>query len=223
MDEELLARLTSVYRDLHRHPELSSQEHRTAGIVAAWLRDLGLEVIEGVGGTGVVGVLRNGPGPTVALRADMDALPVAEETGLPYSSTVDGVMHACGHDVHVTCLLGAATTLDAVRDTWRGTLVLLFQPAEETVSGAQAMVDDDLFSRVPRPDVVLGQHVAPIPAGVLGLRGAERRDEGQHHPRPGRAAPQRAQLRRDGALAPAGRDQPRGAGRVRRVGGPAPA
>ncbi len=127
-------------------------------------------MIEGVGGTGVVGVLRNGPGPTVALRADMDALPVAEETGLPYASTVDGVMHACGHDVHVTCLLGAATTLDAVRDTWCGTLVVVFQPAEETVSGAQAMVDDDLFARVPRPDVVLGQHVAPIPAGMLGLR-----------------------------------------------------
>lgn len=170
MDEDLLARLTSVYRDLHRHPELSSQEHRTAGIVAGWLRDLGLEVLEGVGGTGVVGILRNGPGPTIALRADMDALPVAEETGLPYASTVDGVMHACGHDVHVTCLLGAATTLDAVRDTWRGTLVLLFQPAEETVSGAQAMVDDDLFARVPRPDIVLGQHVAPITAGMLGLR-----------------------------------------------------
>ena len=115
MDEELLARLTSVYRDLHRHPELSSQEHRTAGVVTAWLRDLGLEVLEGIGGTGVVGILRNGPGPTVALRADMDALPVAGETGLPYASTVDGVMHACGHDVHVTCLLGAATTLDAVR------------------------------------------------------------------------------------------------------------
>ena len=170
MDDDLLARLTAVYRDLHRHPELSSQEHRTAGIVAAWLRDLGHEVLEGVGGTGVVGVLRNGAGPTVMLRADMDALPVTEETGLSYASTVEGVMHACGHDVHVTCLLGAATVLDAVRDTWRGTLVVVFQPAEETVRGARAMVDDDLFGRVPAPDVVLGQHVAPIPAGMLGLR-----------------------------------------------------
>ena len=170
MDDDLLARLTAVYRDLHRHPELSSQEHRTAGIVAAWLRDLGHEVLEGVGGTGVVGVLRNGAGPTVMLRADMDALPVTEETGLSYASAVEGVMHACGHDVHVTCLLGAATVLDAVRDTWRGTLVVVFQPAEETVRGARAMVDDDLFGRVPAPDVVLGQHVAPIPAGMLGLR-----------------------------------------------------
>ena len=169
-DDDLLARLTSVYRDLHQHPELSSQEHRTAGVVAAWLRDLGHEVIEGVGGTGVVGILRNGAGPTVMLRADMDALPVTEETGLPYASTVEGVMHACGHDVHVTCLLGAATTLDAVRDTWAGTLVCLFQPAEETVNGARAMVEDGLFDRVPRPDVVLGQHVAPLPAGMLGLR-----------------------------------------------------
>ena len=170
MDDDLLARLTAVYRDLHRHPELSSQEHRTAGFVAAWLRDLGHEVLEGVGGTGVVGVLRNGAGPTVMLRADMDALPVTEETGLSYASAVEGVMHACGHDVHVTCLLGAATVLDAVRDTWRGTLVVVFQPAEETVRGARAMVDDDLFGRVPAPDVVLGQHVAPIPAGMLGLR-----------------------------------------------------
>ena len=170
MDDDLLARLTATYRDLHRHPELSMQEHRTAGIVAAWLRDLGHEVVEGVGGTGVVGILHNGPGPTVMLRADMDALPVAEATGLPYSSTVEGVMHACGHDVHVTCLLGAATALDAGRDGWGGTLVCLFQPAEETVRGARAMVDDGLFTRVPRPDVVLGQHVAPLPAGTLGLR-----------------------------------------------------
>lgn len=170
MDDDLLARLTAVYRDLHQHPELSFREHRTAGIVAAWLHALGHEVVEGVGGTGVVGILRNGTGPTVMLRADMDALPVTEETGLSYASTVEGVMHACGHDVHVTCLLGAATTLDAVRDTWRGTLVFVFQPAEETVSGAQAMVDDDLFTRVPRPDIVLGQHVAPIPAGTIGLR-----------------------------------------------------
>jgi hippurate hydrolase len=100
----------------------------------------------------------------------MDALPVTEATGLAHASTVDGVMHACGHDVHVTCLLGAADRLTAARESWSGTLVLLVQPAEETVRGAQAMVDDDLFTRVPRPDVVLGQHVAPLPAGMLGLR-----------------------------------------------------
>ena len=168
--DDLLERLTDVYRDLHTHPELSGQEHRTAGIVAAWLRDLGHDVVEGVGGTGVVGVLRNGTGPTVLLRADMDALPVTETTGLAYASSVEGVMHACGHDVHVTCLLGAADRLTAAGEQWSGTVLFLFQPAEETVSGARSMVDDDLFTRVPRPDVVLGQHVAPIPAGMLGLR-----------------------------------------------------
>ena len=161
---------STVYRDLHAHPELSGQEHRTAGIAAAWLRDLGLDVVDGIGGTGVVGILRNGAGPTVLLRADMDGLPVTEATGLAYASTVEGVMHACGHDVHVTCLLGAADRLAAARKSWSGTLVLLLQPAEETVSGARAMVDDDLYTRVPRPDVVLGQHVAPLPAGMLGLR-----------------------------------------------------
>jgi amidohydrolase len=168
--DDLLGRLTDVYRDLHRHPELSGEEHRTAGVVAAWLRALGHEVVEGIGGTGVVGVLRNGPGPTVLLRADMDALPVTEATGLAYASGVEGTMHACGHDVHVTCLLGAAERLTLSREAWSGTVVLLFQPAEETVTGARSMVDDDLFTRVPRPDVVLGQHVAPLPAGMLGLR-----------------------------------------------------
>jgi amidohydrolase len=168
--DDLLGRLTDVYRDLHRHPELSGEEHRTAGVVAAWLRALGHEVVEGIGGTGVVGVLRNGPGPTVLLRADMDALPVTETTGLAYASGVEGTMHACGHDVHVTCLLGAAERLTLSREAWSGTVVLLFQPAEETVTGARSMVDDDLFTRVPRPDVVLGQHVAPLPAGMLGLR-----------------------------------------------------
>jgi amidohydrolase len=168
--DDLLGRLTDVYRDLHRHPELSGEEHRTAGVVAAWLRALGHEVVEGIGGTGVVGVLRNGPGPTVLLRADMDALPVTETTGLAYASGVEGTMHACGHDVHVTCLLGAAERLTLSREAWSGTVVLLFQPAEETVTGARSMVDDDLFARVPRPDVVLGQHVAPLPAGMLGLR-----------------------------------------------------
>ena len=171
--------LASVYRDLHAHPELAFQERRTAGIAAGWLRDLGYETTEGVGGTGVVGVLRNGPGPVALLRADMDALPVREQTGLPYASTERGtdatgetvpLMHACGHDVHVTCLLGAAAALTADRSSWRGTLQLVFQPAEEAGSGAQAMIDDGLFDRFGRPDVVLGQHVAPMPAGVFGLR-----------------------------------------------------
>jgi len=163
-------RLRDVYRDLHANPELSSQEHRTAAIAAHWLGEQGYEVSEGIGGTGVVGVLANGDGPTVLLRADMDALPVLEATGLPYASTVDGVMHACGHDLHVTCLLGAAQELAETREQWSGTLVALFQPAEETASGAVAVVEAGLYDLVPKPDVVLGQHVAPLPAGTIGLR-----------------------------------------------------
>jgi len=170
MGDELAGRLCDVYRDLHTHPELSFQEHRTAGIAAGWLKDLGFEVIEGLATTGVAGVLRNGEGPTVLLRADMDALPVREATGLAHASAVDGVMHACGHDMHVTCLLGAASELAASRADWSGTAVVVFQPAEELAEGAAGMVADGLFERVPRPDVVLGQHVAPIPAGVIGLR-----------------------------------------------------
>ncbi|WP_417215560.1 amidohydrolase [Arthrobacter sp.] len=170
--------LEATYRDLHAHPELSFQEHRTAGIVAGHLRRLGLVVHEGIGGTGVVGVLANGAGPTVLLRADMDGLPVREETGLPYASTARGtdpdgkdvpVMHACGHDVHVTALLGAVERLAGERAAWSGTLIALFQPAEELGGGARAMVEDGLFQRVPTPDVVLGQHVAPFPAGWVGV------------------------------------------------------
>ena len=168
-----------VYQDLHRNPELSFQETRTAGIVAARLRSLGYDVTEGVGRTGVVGVLVNGDGPVVLLRADMDALPVAEATGLPYASTARGtdpeghdvaVMHACGHDVHVTCLLAAATELAGDRGSWSGTVLAVFQPAEELGAGALAMLEDGLYDRFPRPAVVLGQHVAPLPAGVIGLR-----------------------------------------------------
>lgn len=166
--------LADLYRDLHQHPELGFAETRTAAVAARELRAAGFEVTEGVGGTGVVGVLRNGDGPTALLRADMDALPVAEKTGLPYASTVvvDGtpVAHACGHDVHVTCLVGAARALSADRSSWAGTVLAVFQPAEENGGGAVAMVADGLFERFGRPDVVLGQHVAPIPAGVLGLR-----------------------------------------------------
>jgi amidohydrolase len=174
-----VADLPDLYRDLHSHPELAFQEERTAGIVAARLRDLGYETATGVGRTGVVGVLRNGAGPTALLRADMDALPVTERTGLPYASIARGtdgdgrevpVMHACGHDMHVTCLLGAAAELAADRSSWRGTLLLVFQPAEEAGQGAQAMLDDGLFDRFGTPTVVLGQHVAPMPAGFLGLR-----------------------------------------------------
>ena len=171
--------LATVYQDLHEHPELSFREFRTAGIVAARLRATGFDVTEGVGRTGVVGVLRNGEGPTVLLRADMDALPVAERTDLPYASTTratgaDGedvhVMHACGHDMHVTCLIGACAQMARERDFWRGTLLAVFQPAEEAGGGAKAMVHDGLFERFGRPVIVLGQHVTPLPAGVVGLR-----------------------------------------------------
>jgi amidohydrolase len=160
--------IAELYRDLHRHPELAFQEVRTADIAASRLRAAGYDVIEGIGRTGAVGVLRNGEGPTVLLRADMDALPVDEDTGLDYASTVPGVMHACGHDVHVASLIGAAGRLSHTRHDWVGTVIALFQPAEEGGDGAQEMVDDGLYDRVPVPDVVLGQHVGPAPAGALG-------------------------------------------------------
>jgi len=169
----------ALYRDLHAHPELSTQEHATAAEVAGRLRDWGYQVHEGIGGTGVVGVLANGPGKTVLARADMDALPVKEATGLPYASTVTAldlrgeevpVMHACGHDVHVVCLLGAAQLLAAARDAWTGTMVALFQPDEELIGGARAMVDDGLVARIPQPDVALAQHVLPVAAGTVGTR-----------------------------------------------------
>ena len=171
--------LEALYIDLHRHPELSFQETRTAGIAATHLRELGLEVTEGVGITGVVGVLTNGDGPVVWLRADMDALPVVEETGLAYASTATGVdpdgntvgvMHACGHDMHVTAMIGAVERLVAERAQWSGTVVVVIQPAEEYGAGARAMLDDGALDRFPRPDVVLGQHVTPLPAGTIGVR-----------------------------------------------------
>lgn len=166
-----------LYRQLHAHPELSSQEVRTRAAVAERLRAFGCEVVE-VGG-GVVGVLENGAGPVVLHRADIDGLPVTEETGLPYASTdtaVDetgatvGVMHACGHDLHVTCLLGAVELLASEPGVWSGTFVALFQPAEETAAGARAMVDAGLTSLVPRPDVAFGQHVLAHEAGVVGTQ-----------------------------------------------------
>ncbi|NRI66354.1 amidohydrolase [Rhodococcus sp. MS16] len=168
--------LADLYKDLHSHPELGFQEHRTAEIVATRLTSLGFDVTTGIGKTGVVGVLKNGPGPTALLRADMDALPVKEDTGLDYASTVTAtdqngktvpVAHACGHDLHTTCLLGAAQILSTDTASWSGTLLLVFQPAEELGAGSQAMVDDGLFDKVPKPDVVLGQHVAPLPAGKI--------------------------------------------------------
>ncbi len=172
------ALLADLYRALHSDPELSGQEHATAARVVTALEGTGAEVTPGVGGTGVVAVLRNGDGPVVMLRADMDALPVRENTGLPYASKksvtdVNGgqvpVAHACGHDMHTAALVGAVQTLAASRAGWSGTLLAVFQPAEELASGAQAMLDDGLFDRFPTPSVVIGQHVGPLPAGVIGF------------------------------------------------------
>jgi len=177
--DALLPELETIYKDIHSHPELSMQEERTAGVAATHLRAVGYEVTTGVGKTGVVGLLRNGVGPTVMLRADMDALPVQEATGLPYASKATAtdsagksvpVMHACGHDMHVTWLIGAARLFAKSRDAWKGTLMTVFQPAEETAQGAQAMIDDGLFKRFPKADVILGQHVMCMPAGVIGGR-----------------------------------------------------
>jgi hippurate hydrolase len=171
--------LEALYKDIHSHPELSMQEERTAALAAERLKRAGFEVTDGVGGTGVVGVLKNGEGPTVMLRADMDALPVKEDTGLPYASTVtatdaDGnetpVMHACGHDMHVTWLAGASALLAGAKDAWHGTLMAIFQPAEEVAAGARAMIDDGLFDHFPKPDVILGQHVMPMSAGIIASR-----------------------------------------------------
>jgi amidohydrolase len=175
----LLPELEAVYKDIHAHPELSMHETRTAQIAADHLKAIGFEVTTGVGKTGVVGILRNGDGPTVMLRADMDALPIKEDTGLPYASTVtatgaDGktvpVAHSCGHDMHVACLIGATSLFSKSRDSWHGTLMPVFQPGEETAQGAQAMIDDGLFKRFTKPDVVLGQHVMSLPSGHLDWR-----------------------------------------------------
>ncbi|HEX2944282.1 MAG TPA: amidohydrolase [Rhodopila sp.] len=177
--DALLAELEAAYKDIHAHPELSMQEHRTAGIAAAWLRQHGYEVTERVGGTGVVGLLRNGDGPTVLLRADMDALPIRESTGLPYASTESGtdrfgqatqIAHSCGHDMHVAWLMGVTRVLAETRNAWRGTVMAVFQPGEETAQGARAMIADGMVKRFPRPDVTLAQHVMPLSAGQIGWR-----------------------------------------------------
>lgn len=172
----LLPDLEALYKDVHAHPELSMQETRTADLAAQHLRDNGYEVTTGVGKTGVVGLLRNGDGPTVMLRADMDALPVREASGVDYASTVTAtdaeghagpVAHACGHDMHVAWLTGVTALLAKQRNAWCGTVMAVFQPGEETAQGAQAMIDDGLFKRFPKPDVVLGQHVMVGPAGTV--------------------------------------------------------
>ena len=169
--------MDAMYRDIHQHPELSGQEAQTAAKLAAALRGIGFEVTERVGGHGVVGVLRNGPGPTVMVRTELDALPIRENTGLPYASTVTArneqgetvpVMHACGHDIHMASWLGAATLLAKARSDWQGTLVFIGQPAEEGVRGAELMVADGLMTRFPKPDYVLAIHDTNLlPAGQV--------------------------------------------------------
>ncbi|MCC3771054.1 amidohydrolase [Streptomyces sp. UNOC14_S4] len=170
LEKDLLEAVTALYLDLHAHPELSGAEARTAGRLAAWLRAEGCQVTENVGGHGVVGVLENGDGPRVMLRTELDALPVEERTGLPYASRVTRpvpVMHACGHDLHVAALAGAVSVLARGRERWRGTVMVVGQPAEETLLGARAMLDDGLYERFGRPDAVLAQHTAQLPAGTV--------------------------------------------------------
>jgi amidohydrolase len=177
IDRELPG-LLEIYRHLHAHPELSLEEKETALVVAKALRDAGFEVETEIGGHGVVGILRNGDGPTLLIRGDMDGLPVTEATGLPYASAVQtknadglrvGTMHACGHDIHVTNLLGTARLLASMTKAWRGTLVILAQPAEEVGLGALQMIEDGLFERIPKPDHGIALHVAGgRPAGTIG-------------------------------------------------------
>jgi hippurate hydrolase len=172
-----MSALLSFYEDLHTHPELSLQEHRSAGKIAQRLRDFGYQVTTGVGGTGVVGILENGSGPTVLIRGDMDALPIIEDTGVPYASRVRverpdgqsvGVMHACGHDIHQTCLVGTAGALSEMRDKWHGRVMIVGQPAEEIGAGARMMIEDGLFERFAKPNYCIALHVSgEHPAGTV--------------------------------------------------------
>jgi hippurate hydrolase len=174
-----MPQLMTLYRDLHANPELSMQEVRTPAKLAAEMRKLGFTVTEKVGKTGVVAVMKNGDGPVLMLRADMDGLPVVEQTNLPFASKVratarsgveTGVMHACGHDTHMTAFIGTARRLAAMKDQWAGTLVMILQPGEETGEGAKAMLDDGLYSRFPKPSTAIAFHdAAALPAGVIGI------------------------------------------------------
>jgi amidohydrolase len=176
---EVAPRLEPFYRDLHNHPELSLHEEKTSARLAAELERIGFQVTTRVGGYGLVGLLKNGPGPVVLIRTDMDALPVIEQTGVAYASAITtnddkgnkvGVMHACGHDMHMTVFLGVAEVLNQMKERWHGTLIMMGQPAEEKVQGAEAMLRDGLFTRFPRPDYCLALHCAPdLPAGSVGV------------------------------------------------------
>ncbi|GAF48859.1 amidohydrolase [Rhodococcus wratislaviensis] len=175
LTDELRTKMHDLYRYLHANPELSMQEHKTAELIQSSLVALGIDTFV-CGGTGVVGVLTNGEGPTVAFRADSDGLPIAEDTGVDYASTATGqlddgtevpVMHGCGHDTHVATLLTVAELLAGAREAWAGTIVFLFQPGEETAAGAKAMIEDGLWDRAPKPEIVFGQHVGPMLAGTV--------------------------------------------------------
>ncbi|MGA7400077.1 MAG: amidohydrolase [Candidatus Sulfotelmatobacter sp.] len=177
--EKVYPEAHALYLDLHEHPELSAHESQTAAKLAGRFRGLGYEVTEHVGGTGIVAILKNGAGPTVMLRTELDALPVEEKTGLPYASKVRAkddfgrdvpVMHACGHDLHMAAIVGTAAIMAHSKDTWHGTLVLIGQPAEETIGGAKAMLADGLLTRFPKPDVAIAMHVGnTLPAGMVGI------------------------------------------------------
>lgn len=172
------SRLDALYKDIHTHPELSFQESRTAAKLAAELKELGYEVTEGVGKTGIVALLRNGPGPTVMVRTELDALPLEEKTGLPYASKArqmlrgveTPVMHACGHDIHMAAWIAVARTMLELKDQWSGTLMFVGQPAEEAGGGAKAMVADGLFTRFPKPDYGFALHVGPGPYGYVSYK-----------------------------------------------------
>jgi len=176
---KLYPRLETLYKDIHSHPELGFHEVRTAALLAKEMRQLGFEVTEKVGGTGLVAIFKNGNGPTVMVRTELDALPMQEKTGLPYASTVTAapweggttaVMHACGHDIHMAAWIGTAASLVALKDNWHGTLMFVGQPSEETVSGAKAMLADGLFTRFPKPDMGFALHDSNAPAGTVSAK-----------------------------------------------------
>ncbi len=170
--------LESIYRDIHSHPELGFHETRTAAKLAAEMRDIGFEVTEKVGKTGIVALYRNGPGPTVLVRTELDALPMEEKTGLPYASKAKAswngretyVAHSCGHDIHMASWIGTARALVALKGRWKGTLMFIGQPAEEAGGGAKAMLSDGLFKRFPKPDFAFALHTNPSPFGFVGYR-----------------------------------------------------
>ena len=219
------SRIDALYKDIHAHPELGFQETRTAAKLAAELRALGFDVTEGVGRTGIVGLYRNGPGPTVMVRTELDALPLAENTGLPYASKVKQmlrgaetpVMHACGHDIHMAAWVAVARVLLDMKDRWSGTLMFVGQPAEEGGGGAKSMVTDGLFTRFPKPDYGFALHVGPGPFGYVAYKaGRHQLDRGRpRSPSSARAATARNHTPVDPVMMAGtssstyGRDQPR--------------